>query len=182
MRQHRSLTQRLHLYLPLCVLIVLAWVGASCTPIQPTSNTVAPEDAVRAIEDRLQKAFATLPPAMATQDFTTFNQYVATKEQSADEQGLNNIYSWLQDVRLKGTAPAATSEYKLNELRITNLQMRGNDATAHVYLDMTKVANGDQANAAFTVDQDIALVLVNGQWLISGADQAKITDKLKAPQ
>ncbi|MCB0064233.1 MAG: hypothetical protein KDE19_19050, partial [Caldilineaceae bacterium] len=128
------------------------------------------------------QAFNALPDSMATQDFTAFQQYFATPEQGADENGINEIYTWIQDLRATGNAPAATAEYKLNELHITNVQARANDATAHIALEMAKFVDGDNPNAAIKVEENIALVQVNGHWLISGADKAKVTNQLKAPQ
>ncbi|MEZ4664017.1 MAG: hypothetical protein R2911_41315 [Caldilineaceae bacterium] len=160
------------------LMLTLAGCGASAVSVNPAPA----DDATRPIEDQLRKAFGTLPDEMANQDFTSFNQYVATAEQGADEEGLNQIFTWIQDVRQKGDAPADSSVYKLNELQISNIETRGNDATAHVYIDMSKIADGDTVNAAFVVEQDIALVQVEGRWLISGADPAQIKDLLAAPR
>ncbi|MEZ4680276.1 MAG: hypothetical protein R2932_39260 [Caldilineaceae bacterium] len=167
--------------LALFVLLLLCAITA-CRVTAPAASPLQTQDDVRPIEDRLQQAFALIPEEIANQDFSGFQQYVATPAQGADANGLNEIYTWLQAIRLKGNAPAATATYKLNELRITNVQTRGYDATAHVSIDISKLANGNEPDAAVTVEQNIALVQVNGQWLINGADQAQITDLLTPPK
>ncbi|MEZ4705606.1 MAG: hypothetical protein R3A44_00285 [Caldilineaceae bacterium] len=171
-----------HWFLPVLVVAGLALIMAACDASAISVNPAPADDATRPIEDQLRKAFGTLPDEMANQDFTSFNQYIATAEQGADEEGLNQIFTWIQDVRQRGDAPADSSVYKLNELRISNIETRGNDATAHVYIDMSKIADGDTVNAAFVVEENIALAQIDGRWLIIGADPAQITDVMATPR
>ncbi len=84
----------------------------------------------------------------------------------------------LQDIRLKGTAPADTSTFDLNALAVSEVETQDTQASAHVHLEMNKVAANGEVDASFVVDQDVALVQVGDQWLISGADAPKIQDKL----
>ena len=168
-------------FLPVLILAGLTLALAACDASAGSTAPAPADDAARPIEDQLQKAFGALPDEMANQDFSGFEQYTATTAQGADKEGLNQVFAWVQEVRQKGDAPADTSEYKLNELRVSNIETQGSDATAHVYIDMSKIADGDVVNAAFIVEQDIALVQVDGQWLISGADVAQITDVLATP-
>lgn len=175
-------TMQMKFLLSSLMLFSLLGLLASCQPIKSPPAPSQSEDIARPIEDLLQKAFATLPGEMANQDFVGFQHYFATSDQGADVDGINEIYKWIQELRSAGTAPAETAEYKLNQLNLSNVRARSKDATAHVSINMSKVEFGDTPNAEIRVEQDIALVQVNGQWLISGADQAKVTNLLKAPQ
>ena len=168
--------------LPLLLLVGMILPLAACDANETASTATQTDDVTRPIADQLQNAFNVLPDGIANQDFGEFERYFATAEQGADEDGINEIYTWIQELRAAGIAPAETSEYKLNEFHVTNIKASGSDATAHISLTMSKIADGNNADAALAVEQDIALVQVNGQWLISGADKAQITDQTKAPQ
>ena len=168
--------------LTLVVVLGLTVLSAACAPLAAPTPSPQTDDTVRPIEDQLQQAFALLPDEIAHQDFTGFAQYFATPDQGADQNGIDEIYTWIQTLRSAGAASGTTATYKLNELHITNVQVKGNDATAHVALDMSKIADGNDPNAAIAVEQDIALVQVERHWLISGADQAKVTNLTQAPR
>lgn len=155
----------------------LFWVAVALAALLALAACNTTDDVDSAVTDTLKSAFQTVPDALFNHDLSAFKVYVATPEQGADAQGLQNLYQWLEDFQSAGTLPEEEVHYDLTTLAVQNIQSQGQSATAHIHAELSKIGAGDQADVAIAVDQNIALQKTSaGKWLIVGADQAQVKD------
>jgi hypothetical protein len=162
---------------PLLAVLIGATLLAGCV----TAVQRPVDDASGAITHTLKAAFQTLPDALFNQDLSTFDAFLATPAQGADPRGLRNLHQWIDEFQRAGKLPESAVTYELVAVDVSQVEVKGQTATAHVRVDLSKVGAGDQPTAAFVVNQNIALQhMDNDKWLIIGADQAHV-DRKAAP-
>ncbi len=122
----------------------------------------------------VQSAAQAFTDGFNNRDLTQFETYFATPAQGADAAGLAQTLTAAQTA----LANAADSDmFQLQDFAILSQQIDQTNNLATVRYRATVSIVRNETNAVFSgiVEENVALSLVNNQWLISGGDTPRIT-------
>lgn len=132
----------------------------------------SPEDVVRAASRAFIEGYN-------GRDLSQFDSFFASPAQGGDSLGLEQTQNAAH--RLADAAQAdETFETRSFEILWQNVDETQNLATVHYRAEVSLVRS-DVAVYAATVEQDVALMRVNGRWLITGGDPPQMTPTLVEP-
>ncbi|MCA9908494.1 MAG: hypothetical protein KC519_07580 [Anaerolineae bacterium] len=127
----------------------------------------------------MQAAVQAYVEGFNNRELTSFHAFFATTAQGADAAGLAQT---LDAANQALNDSQAGDQFQLQNFQITSQRIdeQNNAAVVHYLASVAIVRNETDAVFAATVEQDVALILVDNQWLISGGDAPQITPTVSA--
>lgn len=153
-----------------CAALLLSGCGTKADMNASSSDapvTQSPSDVVQAAAQAFADGFN-------NDDLTQFNTFFATSAQGADQIGLNETQVGGQTAL---TQAQSGDQFQLQDFQILSEDIGQNrtEATVHYRAVVSIVRNQTESVFAATVEQNVGLIEVNNQWLISGGDTPQIT-------
>lgn len=171
LRRHLPDTDSLCGHLPTAFVFIIALsVIAACqsSPQAATSPSAA---------DTVQQAANAFVQGYNSGDLSEFDTYFATPDQGGNAEGLvqtlEAAHSLLDDQQTAGDDTSV--ELHSFDILKTNVDEQHQEASVDYKANISVIAHGNVPFFAGIVQQHVGLVLVNGHWLITGADKPQIT-------
>lgn len=127
-------------------------------------------------ENVVQSAAQAFAAGYNNRDLTQFESYFATPDEGGDAAGLAQTKAHAEQL-LARALENSTFEFRSFDTAMTQIDLVNRQATVHYRAEISIRQNEEPIYAA-TVEQDVALVQVNGRWLIAGGDDPQVTTTL----
>lgn len=127
-------------------------------------------------ENVVQSAAQAFAVAYNNRNLTQFEDYFATPDEGADAAGLAQTKAHAEHL-LARALENTTFEFRSFDTSMPQIDLINRQATVHYRAEISILQNEEPIYAA-TVEQDVALVQVNGRWLIAGGDDPQVTTTL----
>lgn len=142
-------------------LFLLLWLPVGCA-----EAPASPADVVRQAEKAMVEGYN-------ARDLSKFDQYFATPNQGADPNGLALTQAPVHDL-MDQAGPKDLLDVLSFDVTNEQVDETHKEATVH-YRAEASIKAGDFPTQSNVVEQDVALMKVNGRWLISGGDKARLS-------
>lgn len=127
-------------------------------------------------ENVVQSAAQAFAEGYNSRDLAQFETYFATPDEGGDAAGLANTKALAEQLLARALADT-TFEFRSLDVSAQEIDQANREATVHYRAEISILQNEEPMYAA-TVEQDVALVQVNGRWLIAGGDEPDVKTTL----
>jgi ketosteroid isomerase-like protein len=122
----------------------------------------------------IEKAAASIEDGLNQGDLAQVQTFFATEAEGANPEGLTHTWQALQTFA-QGLTNSTRVQVHSFEVQEVALHEQGNLARATYRLHLSVLRDG-QVVFGFVATQNLALMRTGGQWLISGGDQAQLSE------
>ena len=157
-------------HLPAALLVILTLSVITACQSQQVASAPPPGDTVQQAADAFVQGYN-------EGDLSNFDKFFATPAQGGNTEGLvqtlEAAHSLLNDQQTAGDDTSV--ELHSFEILNTNIDEQHQLASVDYRANVSVIAHGNIPFFAGIVEQHVGLTLVNGNWLITGADKPQVT-------
>lgn len=126
------------------------------------------------VRKTIEEAAASVEDGLNQRDLARVQSFFATETEGANAEGLTHTWQALQNFS-QGLTNSTRVQLHSFEVQEVAVHEQGNLARATYRLHLSVLRDG-QVIFGFVATQNLALTRIGGQWLISGGDQAQLSE------